>query len=99
MTWIIAGILVLLLLADWSQTVTVTKAGRELNPLIGRKGERIPPAIYFPLAVVGLSIAVLFLPGLWGQRLGILVLGLEGSQVWTNYVSGYPFRWWWASSN
>lgn len=74
-----------LLVVDWQQTTDVPMTCTELNPIIGKCGERVPVDTYFPVAI-GAHLAVgLLLPRRWREIWFATVAGAEASTVWSNY--------------
>lgn len=69
--------------ADWYQTRGITQRCGELNPLIGQCGDRVPVDIYFPVAIAANLAA-----GWISSKFQWLVLGAEGSIVWSNWAQG-----------
>ncbi len=76
-----------LIVADWHQTQGIVAECQELNPLVGRCGERIAPNAYFPL-VLAASITIGLLLGDWGETWFGAVTGAQGATVWSNYRIG-----------
>jgi hypothetical protein len=75
------------LAADWAQTANITRDCSELNPVLGRCGERVPVHLYFPTIIVGhLALAVL-LPE-WSETILGGMAGAEAATVWSNWASG-----------
>lgn len=80
------------MLGDYLQTRKITRAGREVNPIIGPRGNRVPPELYFP-ATMGLHyLAMRALPPKWRGPAQALSLGLEGGVVGRNYGLGWNFK-------
>lgn len=69
---------------DWDQTVGITRHCVEVNPIIGRCGQRVPPWVYFPLAVflhVGVAGA---LRGEYRTAFQGTTLGIELATIFWN---------------
>ncbi len=80
------------LLGDYLQTRRITRDGRESNPVIGRRGGRVPPEVYFP-AVLGLhALAARALPRPWRTLTQGALLGMQGAAIHHNLQAGYGFR-------
>lgn len=77
------------LAADWAQTVDITRDGYEKNPIIGRRGERVPPAVYFPVMFVLHAAAAWLLPRPFRNAWQAGWVIAEGVVVWNNAVAGY----------
>ncbi len=72
---------------DWYQTVDITKACRESNPIIGECGERVNMHLYFASVLVIQSIvARLLSPDYRGFMQGAWI-GAEGATVWDNWAT------------
>lgn len=79
-----------LLVLDFVQTRMIVADGREINTLIGRHGENVPPAVYFG----ALALVVAFTP-LRGAATRCVLVALVVVQCFTvsgNYADGYDFR-------
>lgn len=84
------GAVVASLAADYYQTRHITAACQEVNPIIGKCGQGMPPEMYFTLSA-GLHTATVWaLPqGSWRLLAQLSLLLVEGAVVYHNYRSGY----------
>lgn len=72
------------LMVDWQQTMDITANCSEANPIIGECGQRVDPAIYFPVVLLGsVVVSRLLSPSLRTAFQGAL-LGAEVATVWDN---------------
>lgn len=69
---------------DWHQTVSITHNCSEINPVIGRCGDRVPPWAYFPLAMMVHISAVSMLKGGYRTAFQGIFLGIEMSTIFWN---------------
>lgn len=79
------------MLGDYLQTRRIVRAGREVNPLIGQRGQRIPPAVYFPATFLLHTAAMRALPQPWRRVAQGLSIGFEGGVVGRNTALGFRF--------
>jgi hypothetical protein len=80
------------MLGDYLQTRRIQRAGREVNPIMGARGQRVPPELYFP-ATMGLHyLTMKALPASWRHAAQGLSLGFEGGVVGRNLGLGWGFR-------
>lgn len=75
------------LAADWAQTRGITARCTELNPVLGRCGERFPVDLYFPLVILGHLFLAAQLPPPWQEAFLAGMAGVEGATVWRNAVT------------
>jgi hypothetical protein len=73
---------------DWHQTMSITAGCRELNPMIGRCGDVVPPNIYFPIGIVVHAALAVALPRPWREVFQSFTTGLEASTIFSNHVVG-----------
>lgn len=74
---------------DYVQTEQITADGWEHNPIIGQRGQRVPPAIYFPISFVLHAAVAWALPRPFRNAWQAGWTVAEGVVVWNNAVSGY----------
>ena len=78
------------LAVDYKQTKNFVKNCRELNPIMGECGKRIPPEVYFPV-VAGLHVlTAILLPSDYRYIFQGFTLGLEMSTIHTNLTRADP---------
>ena len=82
----------LAMLGDYLQTRRITREGREVNPIIGKRGQRVPPELYFPLTFGLHTGAMYLLPKPWRNIAQGLSVGFEGGVVGRNAALGYGFK-------
>lgn len=82
------------MLLDYLQTRQITKAGHEANPIIGKRGERVPPELYFPATFVASLVAAKLLPPEWRHALQGGLIGMQGATVARNWTAAgrNPFK-------
>ena len=82
------------LLLDYLQTRKIVKDGTEANPIIGNRGQRVRPEIYFPATFLASALAAKYLPPDWRHALQGGLIGLQGSTVYHNWADfgRNPFR-------
>jgi hypothetical protein len=79
----------LALVADYLQTRQIARSGLEANPVMGRRGERVNPAIYFPAAMALHVVAARSLPQPWRLAFQGVSIGVEGGIVGRNLGLGW----------
>lgn len=75
------------LMADFYQTEEAISyyGGGEQNPIIGPRGERVPPAIYFPVAgILHMGIAAA-LPPKWRTAFQGVTIGVQAKTIYGNH--------------
>lgn len=77
------------LAVDYVQTVQITRDGREVNPIMGRSGEKVPPAVYFPVAFAAHAAAMYFLPRDYRRVVQGMSVGISFLNISRNYSVGY----------
>jgi hypothetical protein len=86
------GAFVAVLAADYAQTKQIAEDGREGNPVIGSHGERVAPAVYFPIVAVAHVAVARALPGRWRTAFQGISLGWQVDAVHTNLQAGYAIE-------
>ncbi len=86
------GLFGLSMLGDYLQTRDITKAGREMNPIMGPRGNRVSPNLYFPATMALHALAMRALPRPWRHAAQGLSLGFEGGVVGRNLGLGWGFH-------
>lgn len=82
---IIQGAVAVTLAADMVSTMHVTDMCREANPVIGRCGERVPVAVFFPLVLVAHTVLTATIPeGTWRTGFQSMTVGVEGHAAFRN---------------
>lgn len=80
------------MLGDYLQTRKITRHADEINPIMGLRGNRVPPELYFP-AMMGLHYGTMrLLPSPWRNIAQGLGIAFEGGVVGRNLKLGYGFR-------
>ncbi len=75
-----------LLAVDWSQTRGgITSACRELNPIIGPCGDRVPVDMYFPVVIVAHLALGLAMREPWRDVWFGTVAGAQAATTWANW--------------
>lgn len=77
-----------LVVMDWAQTRRITAACQEQNPIIGKCGENVPLALYFPVALAA-TLTGLGLRDGWRDAWFGVIVGAEASTVVSNWAAGY----------
>lgn len=75
--------------ADYVQTRAITRNSFEENPIMGRSGERIPPEVYFPVAMGIHAAAMIALPPKYRRAAQLMSIGFETMTVANNWRIGY----------
>ena len=71
---------------DWNQTTSITADCQELNPVIGRCGNGVPPHVYFPIVLfVHVAIAAT-LPRPWREIFQAFTTGIEATTIYRNHA-------------
>lgn len=75
------------ILADFGQTkAAIGREGLyEGNPILGRDGERVPPAVYFASILVLHAAVAALLPSTWRTMWQGGAIGIEARQIVGNY--------------
>ncbi len=81
------------LAADYLQTRQVTADGKEGNPVMGHRGERMPPAVYFPAVAVAHVAAARCMPRPWRTIFQAFTVGWQVDAIHTNWDAGYAVEW------
>lgn len=80
------------MLGDYLQTRKITRHADEINPIMGLRGNRVPPEVYFPV-MMGLHYgAMRLLPNPWRNVAQGLGIAFESGVVGRNLGLGYGFR-------
>lgn len=74
---------------DWHQTINITNACAESNPMIGTCGDVVPPNAYFPLAMLVHVAIAACLPHTWRTIFQAFSAGVEVGTVVGNEHFGY----------
>jgi hypothetical protein len=78
---------------DWQQTIDITVACHENNPIMGQCGQRVPVGAYFPLVLVTQAAFAAVIPPSWRGTFQGFLLGAETSTVyWNAHTKGPPAR-------
>jgi len=72
------------MVVDYYQTERIIMKGTEDNPIVGTRGERVPPIVYFPIVETVFVVASWYLPKPWRRSLEGLGLGGEISVIYRN---------------
>jgi hypothetical protein len=83
----------LTMLGDYLQTRKITRAGKEINPIIGSRGQNVPPSVYFPATMALHTAAMRALPRPYRNIAQGLSIGFEGGVVGRNAKLGWGFQW------
>ena len=87
---LLQGTIIGLQAVDWGQTQGITADGRELNPIVGAHGERVPLNLYAPAIMVCNVLVSAVLPHGWMRT--SWQVGTVGVQTWSvvhNHNAGY----------
>jgi hypothetical protein len=77
------------LAADYLQTRQIVLDGKENNPVMGLRGDRLAPEAYFPIAA-GLHVAIVRLtPRPYRSILQGLTIGFQLAGIRRNWHAGY----------
>lgn len=79
---------ILMLSVDYLQTIKIVKACVEINPVIGKCGERINPHVYFGSVGMLHVLTSIILPPAWRNVSQGVVIGTQTSTVFSNYKNG-----------
>jgi hypothetical protein len=82
---LLEGAVVASTIADWNQTVGITRDCREANPIIGECGERVNPHLYFASFLVIQGIVTRLLPPHYRPVIQGGITGTELATVWDNW--------------
>lgn len=74
---------------DASQTRFITKDCNEINPIVGKCGQRVPFYVYLPLAFLTHWAIAAALPPSWRPWFQAVTAGVEGTVVYDNADFGY----------
>lgn len=80
-------------LGDYIQTRKITHNGRELNPIMGKSGQRMSPNLYFPLAMAAHAGTMYALPEPYRTWAQAGTLALQSANVGRNLGLGWTFKW------
>jgi hypothetical protein len=83
------ALVALALALDWHETLAITRDGAEVNPLLGRHGERFAPTPYFAVCVAAFAAAAYYLPRRWAVVVAVAVFALEAHALSVNHACGY----------
>lgn len=81
------------LAADYLQTRQIVADGMEGNPIMGARGERMPPALYFPASLVAHLVVASCLPRPWRSIFQGVSIGWQAAEVGHNAEHGYAVEW------
>ncbi len=82
-----------LMVADYLQTRQIVVDGMESNPVMGERGERMPPAVYFPAAAVAHLATARCLPRPWREVFQGVTIGWQLYAIRDNWSAGYEVGW------
>lgn len=82
-----------LIAADYVQTRQIVADGRESNPIMGRRGDRIPPGMYFLSLATMHTFAAVLLPVRHRRLAQGVMIGVQLHSSVMNLEAGYSFRW------
>lgn len=77
------------LVLDYLQTRQITVDGLESNPIMGSRGERMPPVVYFPSVLAVHTLVMMLLPGEWRTATQIGTVAVQVKAVRHNRTHGY----------
>jgi hypothetical protein len=82
----------LTMLGDYLQTRQITRSGREANPVMGSRGERVSPSLYFPVALALHALVARELPQPYRGIFQVVSIGVEIGVVGRNLHLGWTVR-------
>lgn len=77
------------LAADYIQTREVVADGKESNPVMGERGQNLPPAVYFPTAFVAHLAVARCLSRPWREIWQGVTIGWQSYSIADNWRAGY----------
>jgi hypothetical protein len=80
------------IVADYVQTKPIIRDGREGNPIMGLRGDRLPPEAYFATVATVHIVVTRTLPRRWRRVGKIAFLGVQAVAIGRNLEAGYGFR-------
>jgi hypothetical protein len=67
--------------------------GQEHNPIMGPRGERVPPEMYFTVAAIGAFAVARELPKPWRNLFQLGVTAVQVKTIRRNWSAGYAVQW------
>lgn len=86
---IVEGAVAASITLDWWQSMPGFHYCAEANPVLGPCGDRMPPAVYFPLTAVLHAAVAYVLPRGWRELWQGAAIGAELNQAYATYELGW----------
>ncbi len=89
------GVMLGAMYLDYKQTQVITANCNETNPIIGKCGDGFPSlSAYFLTAAAVHTVAMFLIPnGKWRTAAQTLSIGIQGTTVYTNRLTGVRIKW------
>lgn len=78
--------------ADYLQTRQIARDGREMNPIMGKHGDRVDVGVYFAVTTLAHVALARVLPRPYRTIAQVIGIGVQAGTVVRNYNAGYMFR-------